>query len=262
MHVAKINVKDLIAIGVSLLNGTTYGARREVIVSGGAINSPQLLLLSGIGPSSDLHKLGIDCQKDLPYVGANLQDHCFATAGIVVRAGHETEELESKQTPSPMGWFKIDTVFESEEFAHLSSDIKTFLKKDTIPMWEIATVSLCRDRLLNPRKLHMLTNVQHTPFLDAHRTSPHENVLSAIALIMNPQSQGTVTLQSADPLDAPIIDPKLLSHPYDQRIAIESMRELLRFFQAPALREKTLRNAGWPEKLTDEGLLVRSHVFP
>jgi choline dehydrogenase-like flavoprotein len=84
--------------------------------------------------------------------------------------------------------------------------------------------------------------------------------MAGMALIMLPQSRGTVTLQTSNPLDKPLIDPKFLSHPFDQRVAIESMRKLLDFLNAPSLQEKTARKVGWPESLSDEGLLV-SHEF-
>jgi choline dehydrogenase-like flavoprotein len=119
-------------------------AQKEVIISGGAINSPQILLLSGIGPSSHLQQLGIALVKNLPHVGANLQDHCFSTAGLVVRSEHENEDPISKQTPSPMGWLKMEEVFNSKEFSDLSVGTQDFLRKPTVPMWELVTVSLAR----------------------------------------------------------------------------------------------------------------------
>ncbi|KPI42009.1 Alcohol dehydrogenase [acceptor] [Cyphellophora attinorum] len=234
-HVAKVTFEGTTANGVLLTNGTHYLARKEVIISGGAINSPQILLLSGIGPSSQLEELGIDPVKDLPHVGANLQDHCFSTAGIVVRSEGENEDPISRQTPSPMGWLKMEEVFDSKEFRDLPSSTQSFLRKPTVPMWELVT---------------------HSPFLDGHRSSLHENVMAGMALIMLPQSRGTVTLQTANPLDKPLIDPKFLSHPFDQRVAIESMRKLLQFLEAPILQDKTIRKVGWPESSSDEGLLA------
>lgn len=79
-----------------------------------------------------------------------------------------------------------------------------------------------------------------------------------MCIIMNPQSRGTVTLHSADPQAAPLIDPKFLTHPFDRRTAIESFRELLRYLQAPVWKQKTVRILGWPLTLTDEEIWVRT----
>lgn len=75
---------------------------------------------------------------------------------------------------------------------------------------------------------------------------------------MNPQSQGTVTLRSANPKESPIIDPKFLTHPFDRRTAIESFREMLRYLQAPVFKDKTVRNLSWPRDDSDEAIWVNT----
>ena len=75
---------------------------------------------------------------------------------------------------------------------------------------------------------------------------------------MCPQSTGTISLQSANPHDHPIIDPKFLTHPFDQKVAIEALREMLQFFTTPTLKNKTLKRTGWPVDMSDAGLLVGS----
>lgn len=64
---------------------------------------------------------------------------------------------------------------------------------------------------------------------------------------MNPQSIGSVTLRSADPSEAPIIDANLVNHPYDRRVLIEGVRQTLKLLDTPVLREKTVRMIGVPE---------------
>lgn len=73
---------------------------------------------------------------------------------------------------------------------------------------------------------------------------------------MNPQSRGTVTLRSADPEAAPLIDPRFLTHPFDRRTAIEAFRELLRYLEAPVWKQKTVRRLAWPRDDTDEEIWV------
>lgn len=231
--VSRILFDGKVASGVEVVGGQRFMARREVVLSGGAVNSPQLLMLSGIGPSKDLTQHGIEVFQDLPQVGRNLQDHCFSSAGIVLKK--RDSHTEKKQSPSPMGWFKLNTVETSEELAALPVDIRAYLSKPTVPHWELAT---------------------NTPFFDGEHVEEDEEVFSAICLVMNPQARGTISLASADPLDAPLIDPAFLSHPYDRRVLIEAMREMLRYFQAPVFSARTIRPLGWPESDTDEAILV------
>ncbi|MCC7283344.1 MAG: GMC family oxidoreductase N-terminal domain-containing protein, partial [Acetobacteraceae bacterium] len=81
-QVARLLIEGGRARGAILLDGTILRAAHAVVLCGGAINSPQLLMLSGIGPADELARLGIAVRADLPGVGANLQDH------LLVRVGH------------------------------------------------------------------------------------------------------------------------------------------------------------------------------
>jgi choline dehydrogenase-like flavoprotein len=220
------------ANGVELVGGLQFRARKEVIISGGAINSPQLLMLSGIGPAKELQRHGIEVVQDIPQVGQSLRDHCFSSAGVVLKQKHHPSD--QKQSPSPMGWFKLSNVEKSKELENLSDEMKSYLARPTVPHWELAT---------------------NTPFFDDEIVERDEEVFSAIALVMNPQSRGTIELTSADVRDAPRIDPKFLSHPYDRRVIVEAMREMLRYFRAPVFHERTVRDLGWPDDEDDESIL-------
>jgi choline dehydrogenase-like flavoprotein len=76
---------------------------------------------------------------------------------------------------------------------------------------------------------------------------------------MNPQSAGELTLKSADPLDAPIIDPKLLSHPFDRRAMIEAMRKLMDYLEAPVFQKSTVKMIGCPKSRSEEDVWVCNH---
>jgi choline dehydrogenase-like flavoprotein len=82
--VDKIILENKAAKGVQTADGRYFKARNEVVICGGTLNSPQILLLSGIGPVDELNKHGIKIQHELPQVGRNLMDHCFSMAGLVV----------------------------------------------------------------------------------------------------------------------------------------------------------------------------------
>lgn len=75
---------------------------------------------------------------------------------------------------------------------------------------------------------------------------------------MNPQSYGEVTLASANPLDAPIADPNLLSHPFDRRVIIEAMRSTMDWLEAPVFKKNTVKMIGCPKSRSEEDVWVRS----
>ena len=140
--VARIRFEARRAVGVETTAGRYFGARKEVIVAGGAINSPQLLMLSGIGPADELESHGIAVVQELPKVGRNLQDHCFANAGLVIRKDH-SEGFQ--QVPTPMGWFQVPAVLQSDEFRALPRKTQEFLQRPRVPSWELATASPASD---------------------------------------------------------------------------------------------------------------------
>lgn len=163
--VAKVLISGNKATGVKTIDGRDFYATRDVILSGGALNSPQLLLLSGVGPAAELKKHGIPVIRDLPEVGKNLQDHCFSTATLlqnqgtndrmtfetnaegvaVARAQHTKDKsglMSSLYCSTPMGWFKNDAVLSSEEYKALDKYTQEHLKKPTVPIFEITTASL------------------------------------------------------------------------------------------------------------------------
>jgi len=246
------------AKGVRTVDGREFRARKDVVLSAGALNSPQLLLLSGIGPAAELQKHNIPVLHDLPDVGKNLQDHVFSTATLIqkegtndrmthetnpaavaaARAQHEKDKtglMNTMYCSVPMGWFKSDAVLASKEYQALDAHSQELMKKPTVPIFEFAT---------------------HIPplFLGGYELQPTDSYLTCGAFLMNPQSNGQVTLNSADPMDKPVIDPNFCSHPFDRRVLIEGMRKLLEFLDAPVLKETTVQKAGVPRSQSDEDI--------
>lgn len=87
---------------------------------------------------------------------------------------------------------------------------------------------------------------------------PTDDYLTLSAFCMNSQSVGEVQLQSADPADAPLIDPKLFSHPFDQRCCIEAVKETLEFIDSPAFAKDTVKIVAGPKSRSDSDILVRA----
>lgn len=161
---AKLLMSGKRATGVKTIDGVTFHARRDVIVSCGALDSPKLLMLSGIGPVQELEKHGIEIVHDLPHVGKNMQDHCFSTATLLQKPGtndrmtfetnaeavaaarvqyqkDKTGLITDLYNACPMGWFKNEAVFKSSEFQALDKSTQDYLRRPTIPTFEITSVS-------------------------------------------------------------------------------------------------------------------------
>lgn len=144
--VARILFEQRTASGAQTIDGRRFYARKEVIVSGGALNTPQILMLSGVGPQEELRKHEISLIHELPMIGRNLEDHCFSCVAILMRRDEMARPDDQEQSPSPMGWFKSPSVIGSREFETLSPCLKQFLAAPTVPSFEIATVRKCRLR--------------------------------------------------------------------------------------------------------------------
>jgi len=152
-----------VATGVQTIDGRAYHAKNEVILSAGALNTPQILMLSGIGPSDELAKHNIPLLHEMPEVGQNLQDHAFCGAAIITKPGTEgrmayetdpeaqkaaraqhkkdqTGLLNTLYCSCPMGYFKNDAIVASKEFTELDAYTQEHLKKPTVPLFEITTV--------------------------------------------------------------------------------------------------------------------------
>jgi choline dehydrogenase len=178
-------------------------ADAEVIISGGAINSPQLLLLSGIGPAEQLRSQGIPVQVDLPGVGSNLQDHVMTP---IVWATKDSSDLLQLATPENLAVWQEGR---GGPFTSNGSEVGGFssVNGDTSPDVQF---------MGGP-----------TSFVHHGRFSPPMPNFTMLAARTHPASRGKLWLQSADPLAPPHIDPAYFSDPEDLRYAKEGLRALL-----------------------------------
>ncbi|WP_228276902.1 choline dehydrogenase [Marinobacter sp. JSM 1782161] len=217
------------AVGVEYVqDGKTVrvAARKEVIVSSGAINSPQLLMLSGIGPEAELQKHGIKVKADRPGVGQNLQDH------LELYVQHECKE--------PVTLYKYTT-----QPGKTVAGVKWFLNHD----W-----GACRTAHLEAGGfIRTEAGVQHpdiqfhflpSQVLDHGRKDAECHGFQVHVGPMRPSSRGYLTLKSDKPGDHPIIQPNLLSTERDRWEMRESVKLTRELFQQKAFdrfRGKELR---------------------
>jgi choline dehydrogenase-like flavoprotein len=194
-------------------------ARREVVLCGGAINSPQLLMLSGIGPADHLRTMGIETLCDLPGVGAHLQDH-------------PTVHL-SMENPTGEAY-----ALSARSFGRaLISAFQYLFKREGMLASNVAECGgfLCTDGSGRPDiQITFLVGLKANA-----RVIPSEHGYMALIQLLRPKSAGSVRLASNRPEDKPVIDPNFFADPYDMRTLIAGFKEARRIFAQPALAAMT-----------------------
>ena len=195
----------------------TAAARREVVLSGGTVNTPQLLMLSGIGPADHLRHNGIDVLADRPEVGRNLRDHLISGHIVRVDAGSLADAKRPRELVRYLARRRgMLTSNVAEAYGFVRSDPSMAL-----PDLEIlfAPVAYVGEGLVPP---------------------PRHGVTVG-AILLRPHSTGTVTLRSPDPTAKPLIDPRYLSDDagHDRRTLLAGMQVCEALLAAPALRALT-----------------------
>jgi choline dehydrogenase len=209
-NVVKLNFRGTRCVGVQILTGSTVkdiAADKEVILAAGTINSPRLLMLSGVGDAKALRSFGIDVVEDLPGVGENLQDHVLVS-GVVFN-------YKGKMPDRPAG----SNAVEAE--AYLSSGLS-----------DETDISLV---------LHQLPVV--TPEVASRFGTPPPDTFTIASALVQPTSKGAVRLASNNFQDAAVIDGNYLGTDHDFAAvvrAIEIARELGSQHAFDNLRESEL----------------------
>ena len=240
------------------LTRISASSRAEVIICGGAIDSPKMLLLNGIGPAKELESLGIPVVQDLPGVGKHLQDHIMAFMSAEVDSKHnnryafesnekkvqEAEEQWKKDRTGDLalyhsglwgGFLKHPGYEEWDEFKALNKNWQEFLRREKVPTYEF--IANC---------------LQWPPGSTLPEGSSY---ITSIAFLMNPQSEGSVTLASKNSEDKPLINLAYLEHPYDKRAFREAIRETwTKVYENPEIKKYYKGRIYGPETLSDEDI--------
>ncbi|MFZ2005057.1 MAG: choline dehydrogenase [Stellaceae bacterium] len=218
----KIVVEGKRAVAVQFRQGGQLRiarARREIILCGGAINSPQLLMLSGIGPGAHLGQHGIAVVHDLPGVGRNLQDHY--SAPIKLKAGlpitvNDVMLSNFRKLKVGIQYYTMRT----GPLAMISSPAALFAK--TRP--ELATPDV---------------KISISPFsADRPQDGLHKfSGFTTIAYQLRPESRGEIKLKSANPADPPAMIPNYLSDPVDQQTIVDGLKLCRQILAHPSLQQ-------------------------
>ena len=241
-HAQRVLFEDRRAVGVEYRRGGRFKrvrAAAEVLLSAGAIQSPQLLLLSGIGAGAELQRHGIGVVQDLPGVGRNLQDHLDYT---LIHRTHSGEVV----TGSPRGLLRMWREwgrYRHERRGMLATNIAEaggFLKTDpALPAPDI--------------QLHFCVAIVH----NHGRTLRHLlHGYSLHACVLRPRSRGRVALASADPHAPPLIDPAYLSDPADMDGMVKGFKLARAILDAPAFASYKTGEMFTAEVRTDDEIRV------
>jgi choline dehydrogenase-like flavoprotein len=218
----------------------------EVVLSAGAFGSPQLLMLSGVGPAQHLREHGITPVLDLPGVGENLHDHVDVV--IVVNAPKVKDLLGL--TPGGL-WKAVRGIFEwrrqrsgmlTTNFAEAGGFIKS-----------------APDEAIPDLQLHFVVG----KLVDHGRKSVLGNGYSCHVCLLRPKSRGSLRLASADPQAAPLIDPAFLQDPDDTARLVRGFQVMRRLLQQPALTRHGGTESATSALVQGEGQIeqfVRNHA--
>nr|WP_314526427.1 GMC family oxidoreductase N-terminal domain-containing protein [uncultured Pseudomonas sp.] len=220
-HATRIIFDGKRAVGIEFVqNGVKrlVQARQEIILSSGAFNSPQLLLLSGVGPTDDLLKLDIPVVHELPGVGRNLVDHIDYVHSYRVKS----RRLIGLSLAG--AWDLSKAVFSywrrrtgplTSNFAEACAFVKTSPELAQADIELALTIAM---------------------FADHGRTLYRGHGLSVHACLLHPKSVGQLKLASADPLAPPLIDPAFLTHPDDIKTLIQGYRVIEKVMATKAFK--------------------------
>jgi choline dehydrogenase len=195
-------------------------AEREVIVTGGAYNSPQLLMLSGIGPADELRALGIDPVADLPGVGRNLQDHVVVAMTYQAR-GDVTFNRHlrfDRVALAALQW----KLFGTGALSQIPLSCWAFRK--TLPSLERPDVQFFFSPVSMDARIWM-PGVR----------GPTSNIVTARNALLRPNSRGELRLQSRDPSAPPSVVSNILSDTDDRAALVRAMRQTRELMATPSL---------------------------
>ncbi len=219
VRVTRVILEDGRASAVELEDGgvcQVVGARREVILAAGAVGSPHLLMLSGIGPRDHLRSVGIEVMLHLPGVGRNLLDHL--TAGVIVAARRPVSLVAAESLGNLLRFLLFRRGMLTSNVGEATAFVRT------------------RPDLPGPDLELIFAPV---PFANHGLEPPTRHGFTIGCILLQPRSVGTVRLRSASPLEPPEIEPGYLTDPGGEDLGVlrHGVKLARRIFAARAFAE-------------------------
>jgi choline dehydrogenase len=223
------------AVGVAIL-GATLTARKEVILSAGAFQSPQLLMVSGIGPASLLTSLGIPVIADRPGVGQNLTDHVFFGPAYRVKV-----DTLTRIANDPAYLVAQTAKYTLLKQGPLTNPVSDFLAWEKTPRDLISSSAAAVLDTYPPSwpEIEYISGPGYIGnFQDLLLQQPKDGYQYAtiLAALVAPRSRGNVTISSASTLDLPAINPNWLTDPVDASVAVAAYKRVRAAFASDAMR--------------------------
>lgn len=235
-RVARVTFEGKRATGVELEDGTKIKARREVVMCAGAVETPRLLQLSGIGDGEHLRSHGIEVVSDLPGVGENFQDHMECTV-----------QAESKE---PISMYKQDKGLAAVRHMLQYMTTKTgLLTSNVVESGAFVDVSGAGIPDLQFHVLPVMPDWADRAAVEAHGIAIDPSFL-------RPKSRGSVKLRSNKPQDEALFDAGVFSDPEDLEILVRGIKLGIKILEAPSLA-KIIKRRALPEpgvEKSDDGL--------
>ncbi|MBZ9935901.1 GMC family oxidoreductase N-terminal domain-containing protein [Mesorhizobium sp. BR1-1-16] len=241
VQVLRVVVEKGRAVGVEVADGNggtrIHRAEREVIVSSGAIGSPRLLMLSGIGPADHLKSVGIAVTHDLAGVGGNLQDHLDLFV-IAECTGDHTYDSYAK-------WYR--SAFAGLEYLMFKKGPVASSLFETGGFWYADPEARSPDI-----QFHLGLGSG----IEAGVAKLNNAGVTLNSAYLRPRSRGTVRLASSDPAAAPLIDPNYWADPHDREMSLRGLRLAREIFSQKALKPFILA-----ERLPGAGVVSDEDLF-
>ncbi|MEM0946466.1 MAG: GMC family oxidoreductase N-terminal domain-containing protein [Pseudomonadota bacterium] len=225
--VKRITFEGTRATGVEYTNGSGLHKARadtEVLVTSGAIGTPKIMMLSGVGPAAHLKEHGIEVVYDLPGVGENLNDH-FGIDIVAELKGHES--LDKYNRPHLAVWAGMQYVF-------FRSGPITSNVVEGGAFWYANQSASVPDL-----QFHFLCGAGAEEGVPGVR--PGSSGITLNSYTLRPKARGTVRLRSADPSANPVVDPNFLGHPDDVKTSVEGVKISKEIFSQPSLQKYVKR---------------------
>ena len=243
----RVLLKNGRATGVEFITGKsttqTATATREVILSAGSFQSPQLLMLSGIGPKDELTRQHIEVKHELAGVGQNLQDHLFTGVSALCSQRGTTTNYHLAPLQQVMGLAKY---FAGKKGAFTSSPLEANAFLNLLdPTGRV-------DLQFHFAPVHMGDDYQ-TDLYDL-ATYPRTDGYTLLPTLLRPESRGYVGLRSNNVVDAPVIQPNFLTTDKDRETLIQGLRRAIDVMEADAFRPYRKRIQTPADRTSDDGL--------
>ncbi|CAG9579079.1 unnamed protein product [Danaus chrysippus] len=190
----------------------TVTANKEVILSAGAIKSPQILMLSGVGPKDYLEEMGINVVVNSPHVGSNLQDHMLVPV-VLSFDNEESSITDNFNVLSKLGTFPVPNIM-----GHVALD-----KNQTFPDYQVTSMPLPVGTMLPSLVCYSIFQ-WNKEICTALAAAASRDMLFALISYLHPESRGYIKLKSNDPEQQPLIFPKYLSESTDLKKFSQSLQ--------------------------------------